>query len=219
MRSVRIVFFGPPGTGKGTQAARLAESRRLVTLSSGDVLRREIREGSEVGEQAAQFVRSGQLVPDDVITRVMLAAIDKLGDHRGFILDGFPRTEQQADALANGLTERGITLDAVIDLIVPTDVIVRRLAGRRVCKKCGATYNVEFLPPQKAGVCDRCGSEIVQRDDDREDVIATRLDTYRAQTEPLVAYYRERGLLHEIQADADAEIVQDRIEEVIGALA
>ncbi len=214
MIPLRLVFLGPPGTGKGTQARRLAASRRLVALSSGDVLRAEIERDSEVGRKAAQYVRSGTLVPDDVICEVMLAAIDRIEAGRGFILDGFPRTVPQAEALDAGLKQRGLRLDAVLLFELDDAQVLERIVNRRICKNCGATYNVKFLPPRKEGVCDVCGGPLIQRVDDREEVVRTRLATYRSQTEPLVAYYQARGLLHRVDASRSA----DEVEAAIGQL-
>jgi adenylate kinase len=206
--ATRLIFMGPPGSGKGTQAQRLAQSHDLVQLSSGHVLRTEIREGSEIGRKASQYVESGGLVPDDVITGVMLAAIGRLGPGASFILDGFPRTVPQAEALEAGLAERGQPIDAVLDFQMPDDVIVARIAGRRVCTQCGATYNVDFIPTKVAGVCDACGAAVVQRKDDQPDVVRHRLETYRAQTEPLVAFYAQRGLLQRVDASVSADAVE-----------
>lgn len=218
MVPLRLVFLGPPGTGKGTQARRLAESHRLVALSSGDVLRAEIERDSEIGRKAAQYVRSGTLVPDEVICEVMLAAIDRLEVGRGFILDGFPRTVPQAEALDEGLRQRGLSLDAVLLFELDDAAVLERIVNRRICKNCGATYNVKFLPPRVEGVCDVCGGPLVQRVDDREEVVRTRLATYREQTEPLVAYYEGRGLLRRVDAGQRAEEVEAAISRLIDEL-
>jgi adenylate kinase len=218
MAAQRLIFLGPPGSGKGTQAARMAEEFGLRALSSGDTLRREISEGSPVGRDAHEYVVSGRLVPDEVITGVMLAAIDKLPRTAGFILDGFPRTIPQAEALQKGLESRGLPLDAVVDFEIPDEQIIRRLSSRRICSKCGTPYNTESLPPRTAGVCDRCGDKLIQREDDREDVVATRLMTYRKQTAPLISYYRGRGLLRQINAAADARSVESAIGAVISSI-
>lgn len=210
--------MGPPGSGKGTQAQRVDEKRGLVQLSSGHVLRTEIKEGSEIGRKAKEYVESGGLVPDEVITGVMLAAVDRLGAETGFILDGFPRTAPQAEALSAGLKERGWDVDGVLDFQMPDETIIQRLGGRRVCSKCGATYNVEFLPPKQDGVCDSCGGEVIQRKDDMPDVIKNRLETYRAQTAPLVEYYSNRGFLHRIDASVSADEVEAAVARVMDGL-
>ncbi|MEW6249414.1 MAG: adenylate kinase, partial [Planctomycetota bacterium] len=198
MAATRLIFLGPPGSGKGTQAQRLADQRGLVQLSSGDVLRRERQEDSAIGRQAAAFMDAGTLVPDDVITGVMLSAIGRLPAGTGFILDGFPRTVPQAEALAAGLKERGLRVDAVVNFDLDDEEIIRRIIGRRVCTSCGANYNVSFLPPRVEGKCDKCGCDLIQRKDDRREVIVTRLETYRAQTAPLIEYYAQRGGLHTV---------------------
>lgn len=218
MAALRLIFLGPPGSGKGTQAQRLQKNRGLPALSSGDTLRKEIRHASPIGTKAAQFVQAGTLVPDDVITGVMLSAIGKLPDSDGFILDGFPRTVPQAEALDEGLEARGLTIDAVLDFLIEDPQIIARIVARRVCSQCAATYNLESLPPAVAGVCDQCGGKLEQRVDDREDVIATRLETYRAQTAPLVEYYSQRNLLRTVDANADAQSVEAQLARVIHSL-
>ena len=218
MTGIRLVFLGPPGTGKGTQAQRLSQTRGWAALSSGDVLRKEIRDGSEIGKQAAQYVEAGTLVPDEVITGVMLSAIDKLPAGGRFVLDGFPRTLPQAETLARGLHERGQQLDAVLDFRMGDEQIVSRIVGRRVCTECGATYNVKFSRPRVAGVCDSCGGTLSQRVDDREDVIVTRLETYRSQTAPLVEYYSQQGLLHVVDASADPDTVAGEVARIVASL-
>lgn len=217
MPARQFIFLGPPGSGKGTQAGRLAECYGLVQLSSGDALRRERAEGSEIGRKAASFMDAGTLVPDDVITGVMLAAIDKLPSGKGFILDGFPRTVPQAQALDAGLDERALALNAVIDFKLDDAEIVRRIVERRVCEQCQATYNLSFLPPRVAGRCDKCGGKLIQRPDDREEVVRTRLETYRAQTAPLIEYYGRRGLLHSVDSAVGADKVQAEVARLIEA--
>lgn len=217
MPATRLIFLGPPGSGKGTQAQRLAERRQLVQLSSGDVLRRERQEGSPIGKKAAQYMDAGTLVPDDVITGVMLAAIDRLPAGTGFILDGFPRTVPQAEALAAGLRDRRLQVDAVVDFKLDDAEIIRRLEGRRVCNGCAATYNVSFLPPKVDGRCDKCGGELIQRRDDRREVIATRLGTYRAQTAPLIEYYSQRGQFFAVDSARGADAVQAAVSRIIEA--
>ncbi|QOJ15311.1 MAG: adenylate kinase [Planctomycetia bacterium] len=218
MPARRVVFLGPPGTGKGTQAQSLARTRGLAAISSGDVLRAEIRGGSEIGRQADGFVRSGNLVPDEIVTGVMLTGLKRLPPDAGFTLDGFPRTVPQAEALAAGLAAMGARLDLVVDFVLADDVIVRRIVGRRVCTKCNASYNTEFLPPRTDRVCDNCGTALVQRVDDRADVIATRLQAYRVQTAPLVAYYERLGLLRAVDASRPADEVQRRVESLVDAV-
>lgn len=218
MPAVRLVFLGPPGTGKGTQARRAGEKFGLVAMSSGDVLREQIQRGTALGCQARQYVEAGTLVPDDVITGVMLSGIDQLPRGSGFILDGFPRTLPQGEALEEGLRQRGTRIDAVLDFRMPDRQIIERIVNRRVCSRCGATYNTRFLPPRVAGRCDACGGELSARVDDREDVIATRLATYRSQTAPLVDFYARRGLLREVDASAQAAQVEAAVTAIISAV-
>jgi len=213
-----LIFMGPPGSGKGTQAASMRDRLGLVPLSSGDTLRAEIKAGSDIGRQAAQYVQAGTLVPDEIITGVMLAAVKRQPAGAGVILDGFPRTVGQAEALEQGLADAGRRVDAVIDFQIDDSLIVDRIVNRRVCKNCGATYNIRFCPPQTADVCDRCGGTLIQRVDDREDVIRTRLATYREQTAPLIEYYAARGLLHRVDAAREATAVESDVAGLIEAL-
>lgn len=215
---MHLILLGPPGAGKGTQAQRIAAARRLVQLSSGDILRSEVRAGSEVGRRARSFMDQGTLVPDAIITEVMLAGIDRVPREPGFVLDGFPRTVAQAEALEAGLAARGMRIDAVLNFDMPDGDIVRRIVGRRTCSNCHATYNVEFLPPRSTDVCDVCGQRLTQRDDDREEVVVTRLRTYRAQTAPLVNYYQGKGLLRNVDASAAPETVEAAVRRILDGL-
>ncbi len=210
--------MGPPGTGKGTQAARLSAAHGLQALSSGDTLREEIREDTEIGRRAKPFVESGGLVPDEVITDVMLAGIDRIPADAGFLLDGFPRTVPQAESLDAGLKQRRRKLNAVLDFQLDDASIIERIVSRLVCKNCGRTYNTRFHPPKVAGQCDRCGGTLIQRADDSEAVVQTRLKTYREQTAPLIGYYGERGLLRGIDASASADVVEHEIDAIVRSL-
>lgn len=216
MAPKHVVFLGPPGTGKGTQAVRLEQRCGWKALSSGDMMRAEIAAGSELGNKAAEYVNNGRLVPDEIITGVILGALDRVPKSLGWVLDGFPRTVPQAEALDKGLLAEHAKIDAVVNLDLDDHKIVERLITRRICKECGALYNIRFQPPRQDGVCDRCGGEVVQRADDREDVIRTRLATYREQTAPLIAYYTQRGLLQSVDADDTVEKVQTAIEQALG---
>lgn len=193
----------------------MATTYGLKPLSSGDILRDEVRDGSEIGRKAKQFMDTGSLVPDDIITDVMLAGISRPPGGSGFILDGFPRTVGQAEALETGLRGTGIAIDAVLNFDMPDEHIVPRIVARRTCSNCHATYNTKFLPPRTDGVCDACGRELVQRADDREEVVVTRLKAYRAQTQPLIKYYDDKGLLHGIDASVPADQVEMTVREVM----
>ena len=190
---MRIVLLGAPGAGKGTQAKRLAETFDMLHLSSGDILRAEKASGSDLGKTLAQYMDAGQLVPDDVVVDVMAKAVSDPKAAKGLLLDGFPRTEPQAEALDAQLAALGTPLDRVAVIDVSTEAVVERICGRRSCPKCGAIYHLTFLRPAVEGVCDKCGykGEFVQRADDTEEVVLQRLEAYRAQTAPLIDYYKK----------------------------
>lgn len=206
----RCVFLGAPGAGKGTQAKKVADAAALAHISTGDMLRQEVAAGTSLGQQAKSFMDAGKLVPDDVIIGMVQARIRQPDAKSAWILDGFPRTLPQAEALDRSLT--GATaLTHVIYFAVPEAALVGRLSGRRTCSKCGAIWHVEHKPTQRAGVCDACGGELVQRSDDRPEAIGKRLEVYRSQTSPLLAYYRDRRVLREIDADRSPEIVYQEL--------
>jgi adenylate kinase len=197
---VRIILLGPPGAGKGTQATRIAQEQAIPHISTGDILRANVREGTELGREAKRYMDAGDLVPDDVILGMVgdrLRAPDAEG---GFLFDGFPRTVPQAEALERLLVERATPLDVVLRLAVAKDEVVSRLTGRRTCSGCGRIFHLDYDPPTVDGRCDECGGELQQREDDREDVVLNRLEVYAAQTEPLEHFYWERGLLRDVQA-------------------
>lgn len=207
MAASRLIFLGPPGSGKGTQAQKLSSLKSMCALSSGDTLRREIQLGTDIGKQAVTHVSAGKLVPDDVITGVMLSAISRADCAGGFILDGFPRTLPQAESLGAGLSKLGFKVEAVVDFQIPDEALVDRIVSRRVCSKCGFTYNVRSAPPRSAGVCDQCGGEVIQRSDDTAEVVRTRLDVYHKQTAPLKDYYAARRLLLAVDASLPPDAV------------
>jgi adenylate kinase len=188
---MNLVLMGPPGAGKGTQGELLAKKLGVDTISTGVMLRTAIKEQTEIGKLAEKYINDGKLVPDDVIVSVVKERLSKPDCEKGFILDGFPRTTAQAEAL----TESGVKIDKVLSLEVEDEVIVERLSSRRECSKCGAPYNVISNKPQKDGVCDKCGGELIQRADDNPDTIKNRLEVYHTQTEPIKAYYEKLGLL------------------------
>ena len=213
---MRLVLLGAPGAGKGTQCKSIVDRYRLLHLSSGDILRRERAAGTELGKKAQHYMDSGALVPDEVIIEMMAEAIKKAPSD-GFILDGFPRTVNQAASLDEALSENGQAIDAVLNLNVDDEVVAGRITGRRSCPKCGAVYHVKNLKPKRDGVCDKDGTKLVQRSDDSLEVVANRLETYHRQTEPLVEYYKENGTVYDFDADRDPEDVTASIFEKLGA--
>jgi len=213
---VRVVLLGPPGAGKGTQAKWLQERFEACQVSTGDILRKAVAEQTPLGKQAAAYINRGALVPDSLIVNLVAERLKEKDCDKGFVLDGFPRTISQAESLEEILEKMGLALDCVLSVHVPHRVIVERLAGRRTCKGCGALYHLTLDPPSKEGVCDRCGGELYQRDDDREETITARLKVYEAQTAPLVNYYRERGMLREIDGVGKVNEIRSRVLQALG---
>ncbi|MBI3925461.1 MAG: adenylate kinase [Armatimonadetes bacterium] len=212
---MKLVLVGPPGAGKGTQAAHLAAAYRAPHISTGDMLREEMRQQTALGMEARRFINQGELVPDSLILRMIEHRLQREDARAGFILDGFPRSVAQADALDGILERSGQGLTAVLQLQLDDDEIVRRLAHRRVCPVCGNIYHVLVNPPKVQGVCDADQAVLVHREDDREDAIRTRLQVFHAQTEPVIAFYRERGLLVTVDASHGIGRVQDDIEQAL----
>ena len=212
----RVVLLGPPGAGKGTQARLLQEEFAACQISTGDILRKAVAEQTPLGKEAAQYINRGALVPDDVIVNLVAERLKEQDCEKGFILDGFPRTIPQAQSLDVILKTMGLNLNRVLSVQVPGSIIIERLGGRRTCKSCGALWHMVFNPPKKDGVCDRCGGELYQRDDDREETIANRLRVYDKQTAPLVDYYRERGLLREIDGVGEVNEIRARVTKALG---
>ena len=204
---MRVIFLGPPGAGKGTQARRAAARWGVPWIATGDMLRGAVAAGSPLGRRAKAFVERGELVPDEVAIDLMADRLDRDDARKGFLLDGFPRTLAQAEALERLLAERGVALDRVLDFEVGEEELVRRLAGRRICGRCGACYHVHSSPPQAEGRCDRCEGALVQREDDRPDTVRRRLQVYRAATRPLVEHYRVQGLLEMVPGEGTVEEV------------
>ena len=214
---MRIVLLGTPGAGKGTQCKRIVARYGLLHLSSGDILRRERAEGTELGRKAQKYMDSGALVPDEVIVEMMAEAIKKAPD-TGFILDGFPRTVNQAAELDESLTSANQKMDAILNLNINEQVVVQRMTGRRSCPQCGAVYHIENLKPKVEGVCDNDGTQLVQRPDDSAEVVANRLETYHRQTEPVVDYYRKNSsTVYEIDANNNIDEVSALIFEKLDA--
>ncbi len=208
---MHILLMGPPGAGKGTQAAKLVEKFGIPHISTGDMFRAAVKEGTPLGKQAKECMDGGQLVPDSITIGIVKERLAKADCCQGFILDGFPRTIDQADALDRTLVELGIKLDRVINITVPDGELVSRMTGRRVCKSCGATWHVTFHPTLSSDVCDKCGGMIHQRDDDKEETVVKRLTVYSAQTKPLIEYYQDKGLYTEIDGQQDIEDVFDDV--------
>ncbi|MBX6387578.1 MAG: adenylate kinase [Frankia sp.] len=207
---MRLVLVGPPGAGKGTQAAFIAQARSIPKISTGDIFRANVREGTELGIAAKKYMDAGDLVPDEItigMVRNRLAEDDAV---KGFLLDGFPRNVPQAEVLNSILESMGTQLDVVLELVVDDDEVVRRLSGRRTCRSCGHIWHIDFDPPTVPDICDRCDGELFQRDDDRPETIRHRLEVYQEQTAPLVAYYAERGLLIGIDATGPVDNVTER---------
>ncbi|MBO5493234.1 MAG: adenylate kinase [Pyramidobacter sp.] len=216
---MRIILVGPPGAGKGTQAEKIVAKYNVAHISTGDILRANVKAGTELGKKAKSFMDAGALVPDDVIVGMMRGRLAEDDCKNGFILDGFPRTVPQAEALDSLLAEMGIKLDGVILLDVDDDTVVERLCGRRMCKKCGRIFHVSFKPSSKGDLCDECGGELYQRDDDKEEVIRQRLAVYHSQTAPLVDYYGKAGLLLRVPGAEAGDKVLGHIEAMLGSRA
>jgi adenylate kinase len=208
---MRIVLVGPPGAGKGTQAKLMLERTDMVHISTGDLLRAQVASGSALGSAARTYMDRGELVPDELVTDMIRDHLAPMGADPNFMLDGFPRTVAQAEALEQMLQAHGTPLDHVISLDVPREELVRRLSGRRTCRRCGAMYHLMFDRPTRDGVCDRCGGELYQRADDREETIRARLEVYDRATAPLITFYRGRGLLREVDGTGATAAVLDRV--------
>lgn len=208
---MKLILLGPPGAGKGTQAKMLTERFGIPQIATGDILRGAVQTGTALGIQAKSFMDAGALVPDEVVIGIVRERLQQEDCTAGFILDGFPRTVAQADALQGNLEALGRCLDRVVSLTVDADALVERLTGRRTCRSCGRGYHVSFDPPRNARLCDACGGELYQRDDDREETIRKRLTVYDQQTSPLIAYYRAAGLLTELDGMQPIAVVQEQV--------
>ena len=218
MPELNLVLLGPPGSGKGTQGERLNEDLRLPYYATGDILRGAVRDETELGKSAKEYMDRGDLVPDEVIVGVIAERIDSEEARDGFILDGFPRTTPQAEALDAKLADLGRAVSAVLLIDVSDDEVVKRLGGRRTCEAGGHVFHVDFNPPEKEGVCDIDGSQLIVRDDDKPEVIRKRLATYHEKTEPLVTYYDDKGLLRRVDGEQDPDTVEAEIRRTLSTL-
>jgi adenylate kinase len=213
---MRIVLLGAPGAGKGTQAKKLIEKYGMPQISTGDLLRAAVKEGTKLGVEAKGFMDRGELVPDTVVLGMVEERLGKDDCKAGFILDGFPRNTAQAMALDDMLKTLGMPVDAALSVDVPFEDLMKRLTGRRTCRECGQMYNVYFSPSSKEGACDKCGAALFQRDDDREETIKKRLDVYSAQTAPLMDYYKAQGILKSVCGTGDIEAIFGRVQAELG---
>ena len=212
---MKLIFLGPPGAGKGTQAAVISKRFGIAHISTGDILRENVSKKTDLGIQAQKYMEAGQLVPDDVIVAMVESRLQEKDCQAGFILDGFPRTVVQAEALDKLLGKLDIELDGIIYFDVPDEVVVKRLSGRRICKSCGAIYNIHSQPPKKDGVCDLCGGELYQRSDDEESVVMNRLKVYKELTAPLISYYENSDKFIKVDASRDSSVVVEAIVEAV----
>jgi adenylate kinase len=215
---LNLILLGPPGAGKGTQAERLVDDFDLPYYATGDILRGAVQQGSDLGKEAKEYMDRGELVPDELIIRVVMERIDSSEAEDGFLLDGFPRTIPQAEALDEALDERGRQITAALLIDAPDEEVVRRLSGRRICVKTGHVYHLEFDPPKREGVCDQDGSRLVQRDDDKPDTIKNRLAVYHEQTQPLIEYYEDRALLRRFDGIRSPDEVNAHIRATLATL-
>ncbi|MBU0629227.1 MAG: adenylate kinase [Nanoarchaeota archaeon] len=202
---MNLIFLGPPGVGKGTIAKDVVKAKNIPQISTGDLLRAAVKEGSELGKKAKEFMDSGKLVPDELVINLLKERIKKDDCKHGFILDGFPRTIPQAEAL-----EGNVEINKVINFKATDETVISRISGRRTCKKCSAIYHIKNIPPKVEGVCDKCGGELYQREDDKEETVKKRLETYKQQTAPLIDFYRKKGILADVETEKPIpEIVKD----------
>ncbi|NLO38624.1 MAG: adenylate kinase [Ruminiclostridium sp.] len=213
---MKLILLGPPGAGKGTQAVNLSRELQIPHISTGDIFRANIREGTALGLRAKSYIDAGSLVPDELTVTIVTDRIQRDDCKNGFLLDGFPRTIPQAESLAAALKSMNARIDAVINLEVPDDVIVRRMAGRRVCKNCNRSYHVKTIPPKQEGICDSCGAELIIRDDDRAETVLERLKTYNEKTAHLIGFYVKRGLLLNFDGTKEIPETTREILETIG---
>ncbi len=212
---MNIILLGPPGAGKGTQAGKIIEKYKIPQISTGDILRAAVREGTELGKEAQKYMNEGKLVPDSVVIGIIRDRLKEDDCKNGYLLDGFPRTIAQAEELDNILSEMNSSLDCVISIEVLDEEIIQRITGRRMCKECGAVYHIKYSPPSKDGICDKCGGNLYQRDDDKEETVRERLEVYKKQTEPLKEYYNKKGILKEVEGTGSIDSIFASIDGIL----
>ena len=212
---MKIIMLGAPGAGKGTQAQMIADQYHIPHVSTGDIFRANIKNGTELGMEAKKYMDQGLLVPDELTVKILLDRVAQEDCKEGYLLDGFPRTIPQAEVLDKALTELGDAIDYAINVDVPDENIVKRMSGRRACLSCGSTYHMEHIPPKKEGVCDKCGNELVLRDDDKPETVLNRLEVYHKQTQPLIQFYEEKGVLRTVDGTKPMKEVFDSIVEIL----
>jgi adenylate kinase len=214
---MKIIMLGAPGAGKGTQAKMIADKYQIPHISTGDIFRANIKNGTELGKEAKKYMDAGQLVPDELTVKLLLDRVANEDCKNGYVLDGFPRTIPQAEVLENALTKLGEKVDYAIDVDVPDENIIRRMSGRRACVACGATYHIVYNPTKEEGICDRCGAALILRDDDKPETVIKRLDVYHAQTQPLIDFYSSRNVLRSVDGTQDLMKVFDDIVKILDA--
>ena len=212
---MKIIMLGAPGAGKGSQASRIAMEYQLPHISTGDIFRANLKEETELGKKAKSFMDKGELVPDDITIAMLLERIHKEDCKNGYILDGFPRTIPQAEALKEALAKKNEKIDLALDVEASDELIIKRMAGRRTCPACGAIYHIVTLPPKTEGICDRCGADLIQRKDDNEETVKNRLKIYHEVTEPLISYYKKEGILEEIDGAEELDKVFEKVKRII----
>ncbi len=213
---MKIVMLGAPGAGKGTQAKMIADKYSIPHISTGDIFRANIKEGTPLGLEAKSYMDQGKLVPDELTVKILLDRVAKDDCKNGYVLDGFPRTIPQANVLKDALSKQNDKIDFAINVDVPDENIARRMSGRRACVTCGATYHIEHVPPKTEGVCDKCGSELILRDDDKPETVLNRLKIYHEQTQPLIDFYNNEGILKEVDGTVDVKVVFENIVKILG---
>ena len=213
---MKIIMLGAPGAGKGTQAKMIAEKYGIPHISTGDIFRYNIKNGTELGKEANKYRDKGLLVPDELTVKILLDRVAQDDCKNGYVLDGFPRTIPQAEVLEEALTKLGDRIDYAINVEVPDENIVKRMGGRRACVNCGATYHIEHVPPKKEGICDNCGSELILRDDDKPETVKNRLSVYHKQTQPLIDFYNGKGVLRTVDGTVDMKDVFNAIVAILG---